>query len=79
MKTKTLYVRVTPETFTKIEDLAHSKKLNNPQAMNEIFKEYFSNDDLKSFIKNELEQSKKEINIWTLRTFKTAFTQSESE
>ena len=78
MKTKTLYVRVSPEIAEKISDIAHAKKLNNPQAINEIFNEYFTNNDLKSFIKNELEQTKKDINFWTLRTIKAAMPETEN-
>ena len=59
MKTKVLYVRVTPEILEKISDIAHAKKLNNPHAINEIFNEYFGSADLKTFIKSELEQTKK--------------------
>ena len=78
MKTKTLYVRVTAEMAEKISDFAHSKKLNNPQAMNEIFNEYFGSADLKTFIKSELEQTKKDINFWTLRTIKAAMPETEN-
>ena len=78
MKTKVLYVRVSFEIADKIKDIAHAKKLNNPQAMNEIFNEYFGSADLKTFIKSELEQTKKDINFWTLRTIKAAMPETEN-
>lgn len=78
MKTKTLYVRVSPEMAEKIADFAHSGKVNKPQAINQIFTEYFASSDLKAWIKSELEQTKKDVNSWTLRTIKAAFPASEN-
>lgn len=78
MKTKTLYVRVSPEMAEKITDLAHASKVNKPQAINQIFDEYFASNDMKTWIKSELEQTKKDVNSWTLRTVKAAFPTSET-
>ena len=78
MKTKTLYVRVSPEMAEKIANLAHAGKVNKPQAINQIFAEYFAGNDLKTWIKSVLEQTKKDVNSWTLRTVKAAFPAPES-